>query len=112
ARLPAVPASIRLPRPLSFVFGCEATYPVSFCFTTFGFAAPVFFLMNRPPPTSTLFPYTTLFRSPLQSAACRNRPDRWRRTGSRRSEEHTSELQSPDHLVCRLPLEKKATKSA
>src|SRR5258708_8309020 len=87
-----------------------------------------FFLMIRRPPRSTLFPYTTLFRSaPFDCSeagrsgaiACENR-----RTGLRqalfgfglqyfghefrsRSEEHTSELQSPDHLVCRLLLEKK-----
>src|SRR5258708_27010013 len=72
--------------------------------------------MIRRPPRSTLFPYTTLFRSELarrlrdlpmagldgDPPRCRDRP------GSRqRSEEHTSELQSPDHLVCRLLLEKK-----
>src|SRR5215216_6838910 len=65
-----------------------------------------FFLMIRRPPRSTLFPYTTLFRSP---AGC-PRPDTRRggiRRTARRSEEHTSELQSPDHLVCRLLLEKK-----
>src|SRR5215216_7706546 len=64
-----------------------------------------FFLMIRRPPRSTLFPYTTLFRSP-PPATCTARvgwPDCWRP----RSEEHTSELQSPDHLVCRLLLEKK-----
>src|SRR5207244_12623346 len=83
------------------------------------------------PPISTLFPYTTLFRSlncgslpAFRTAA----PDGWRRAslvllllsparcchwpfrhdrGEKRSEEHTSELQSPDHLVCRLLLEKK-----
>src|SRR5258708_15946400 len=88
--------------------------------------------MIRRPPRSTLFPYTTLFRSrscrrstpvrtpgslrsscsPPSSPTSRPRPDsrasaspapgRWTR-----SEEHTSELQSPDHLVCRLLLEKK-----
>src|SRR5216684_5405331 len=64
-----------------------------------------FFLMIRRPPRSTLFPYTTLFRSP----ACRwNRAKNGRPAGSpRRSEEHTSELQSRLHLVCRLLLEKK-----
>src|SRR2546429_8562502 len=82
-----------------------------------------FFLMIRRPPRSTLFPYTTLFRSgAARSAACsrsaRPRPSRtWRaRTPSTcspsaraamRSEEHTSELQSRLHLVCRLLLEKK-----
>src|SRR5258708_31275313 len=74
--------------------------------------------MIRRPPRSTLFPYTTLFRSPPRPffskrsfaigrsgtgslAACPHRQPR--------SEEHTSELQSPDHLVCRLLLEKKKT---
>src|SRR4051812_49942552 len=71
--------------------------------------ARCFFLMIRPPPRSTLFPYTTLFRSP---------PERVRRLATvldtldiapdgRRSEEHTSELQSHVNLVCRLLLEKK-----
>src|SRR5258708_29684177 len=85
--------------------------------------------MIRRPPRSTLFPYTTLFRSHLWT---RGNGDLWRdltrgalcpkpslRTNrcsdseglvlgrGRRSEEHTSELQSPDHLVCRLLLEKK-----
>src|SRR2546426_7727472 len=75
-----------------------------------------FFLMIRRPPRSTLFPYTTLFRSPrciswymsacvsscvsssVTSSSC---------AGGSRSEEHTSELQSPCNLVCRLLLEKK-----
>src|SRR6266581_1020504 len=62
--------------------------------------------MIRRPPRSTLFPYTTLFRS--RSARPRCPGGGWRaRTRSRRSEEHTSELQSPVHLVCRLLLEKK-----
>src|SRR5947208_6312648 len=86
-----------------------------------------FFLMTRRPPRSTLFPYTTLFRS-LPGRALRKserpNPNCWTArkalaTLSRnknlvlasfvgsRSEEHTSELQSPDHLVCRLLLEKK-----
>src|SRR5438552_4888572 len=62
------------------------------------------------PPRSTLFPYTTLFRSELPIAAPILGPRiHARRSASRimRSEEHTSELQSPDHLVCRLLLEKK-----
>src|SRR5439155_19134842 len=69
--------------------------------------------MIRRPPRSTLFPYTTLFRSPRGSTAfsCRCRfpiPPRSPVLGvSRRSEEHTSELQSRGHLVCRLLLEKK-----
>src|ERR1022692_3597047 len=64
--------------------------------------------MIRRPPRSTLFPYTTLFRSMrLPCRVCR----RWESPGScpwaPRSEEHTSELQSPCNLVCRLLLEKK-----
>src|SRR5437879_9644507 len=67
-----------------------------------------FFLMIRRPPRSTLFPYTTLFRSwssaPGRSpASAARRP----RAGCPRSEEHTSELQSPMYLVCRLLLENK-----
>src|SRR5205807_7659169 len=68
--------------------------------------------MLRRPPTATLFPYTTLFRS--QGAVLRARMDPEAHAGSihdfageRRSEEHTSELQSPCNLVCRLLLEKK-----
>src|SRR6266571_7342095 len=67
-----------------------------------------FFLMIRRPPRSTLFPYTTLFRSPRcsrPSAAARCRTTT--RRSPRRSEEHTSELQSHVKLVCRLLLEKK-----
>src|SRR5258708_22103803 len=72
--------------------------------------------MIRRPPRSTLFPYTTLFRSriaaqPSSFGICKSITTR---SGCRardlvvmRSEEHTSELQSPDHLVCRLLLEKK-----
>src|SRR5690348_17442839 len=95
-----------------------------------------FFLIRRPP-RSTLFPYTTLFRSRFTSplaaqpqyaaarvcrpAGWRARDRAWRRRqrresappdtsrDKRRSEEHTSELQSPVHLVCRLLLEKKKT---
>src|SRR5438552_18551113 len=78
----------------------------------------LFFLLIHPPPISTLFPYTTLFRSDLgrvgraalrqevHDAQVRQREDRVEEE-SDRSEEHTSELQSPDHLVCRLLLEKK-----
>src|SRR2546422_10508200 len=71
-----------------------------------------FFLMIRRPPRSTLFPYTTLFRSRIRLT--RRPRSRSRSAGScssrvtdRRSEEHTSELQSRLHLVCRLLLEKK-----
>src|SRR5689334_24590368 len=89
----------------------------------------LFFLLLRPPPRSTLFPYTTLFRSsvrplavlsiatptsarsPLRSQLSRRcskaPPSLWK---SDRSEEHTSELQSQFHLVCRLLLEKKKNK--
>src|SRR6266480_7128794 len=82
------------------------------CFSFF-----FFFLMIRRPPRSTLFPYTTLFRSrsrrgrPPAPSSRRSRRGRrsHRRTGSSRprSEEHTSELQSHVKLVCRLLLEKK-----
>src|SRR5216684_8212265 len=66
-----------------------------------------FFLMIRRPPRSTLFPYTTLFRSPVgHGLALVGRPGR-EPAAARRSEEHTSELQSRLHLVCRLLLEKK-----
>src|SRR5258708_17932142 len=67
--------------------------------------------MIRRPPRSTLFPYTTLFRSRTRPTVRRSSSDATRRSGrsrpKKRSEEHTSELQSPDHLVCRLLLEKK-----
>src|SRR2546429_3834075 len=75
--------------------------------------------MIRRPPRSTLFPYTTLFRSPEggrarrrsgRRGALRRLGGRWDR-GLRRSEEHTSELQSRLHLVCRLLLEKKKIKT-
>src|SRR3989442_3967483 len=93
--------------------------------------------MIRPPPRSTLFPYTTLFRSTTTDAAIQTMPvrkntlnDPWSnqvflrirlswtsdapehliRPGVVRSEEHTSELQSRPHLVCRLLLEKKKTR--
>src|SRR5215208_3553637 len=64
--------------------------------------------MIRRPPRSTLFPYTTLFRSPFPAAVWRPVTLRSLRLPYvRRSEEHTSELQSRGHLVCRLLLEKK-----
>src|SRR5437764_9776685 len=64
--------------------------------------------MIRRPPRSTLFPYTTLFRSNCESSTRHARPyPSSSRPRSRRSEEHTSELQSPMYLVCRLLLEKK-----
>src|SRR2546430_13331704 len=67
--------------------------------------------MIRRPPRSTLFPYTTLFRSPRRLH--RDLPQtasRGHRRPARRSEEHTSELQSQSNLVCRLLLEKKKFK--
>src|SRR3989442_1082826 len=65
--------------------------------------------MIRRPPRSTLFPYTTLFRSQTIRSSVASHWERVSRTGDleTRSEEHTSELQSRPHLVCRLLLEKK-----
>src|SRR5687767_3268148 len=100
----------------------------------FLFLGFVFCLMLRRPPRSTLFPYTTLFRSAAEGSGrrrggnsfthstyrCLTQQRGWRQQGTRgdgrgfgidvcrqRSEEHTSELQSLDYLVCRLLLEKK-----
>src|SRR2546422_6896960 len=77
-----------------------------------------FFLMIRRPPRSTLFPYTTLFRSKARSSvdwlsgsASRTPRACSSQTRASRSEEHTSELQSRLHLVCRLLLEKKKKQS-
>src|SRR5439155_20225438 len=106
---------------LTFIFISSSLFILFFCFFLFlvSLLISFFFLMIRRPPRSTLFPYTTLFRSvrlgpggvrffvhllarpaaaPIQ---CRRK--RW----DARSEEHTSELQSRGHLVCRLLLEKK-----
>src|SRR5256886_13259089 len=67
-----------------------------------------FFLMIRRPPRSTLFPYTTLFRSPgPQVLTAHGRGGAHQPHRRPRSEEHTSELQSQSNLVCRLLLEKK-----
>src|SRR2546430_10341590 len=66
-----------------------------------------FFLMIRRPPRSTLFPYTTLFRSARHPVENRHRFGGLLGPGVYRSEEHTSELQSQSNLVCRLLLEKK-----
>src|SRR2546427_4253450 len=68
-----------------------------------------FFLMIRRPPRSTLFPYTTLFRSPHEAHALEDTldVDIFYPPREDRSEEHTSELQSQSNLVCRLLLEKK-----
>src|SRR5205807_8680295 len=71
----------------------------------------LFFLIIRPPPRSTLFPYTTLFPSRRRIRAPPSRTPAPAGTSARawksRSEEHTSELQSPCNLVCRLLLEKR-----
>src|SRR2546429_9765108 len=96
----------------------NSSEPISLHYPSILFFFFFFFLMIRRPPRSTLFPYTTLFRSP--STPCRSAaaartsrfPSRvapfspWP-SSLRRSEEHTSELQSRLHLVCRLLLEKK-----
>src|SRR5471030_3385064 len=66
-----------------------------------------FFLMIRRPPRSTLFPYTTLFRSDHRASGCASHVAHAKGLRRSRSEEHTSELQSLRHLVCRLLLEKK-----
>src|SRR5947199_3774069 len=91
--------------------------PLLSSFTSYFF----FFLMIRRPPRSTLFPYTTLFRSfpcqPVASGPVSASPSpttqatiRSGLSNAARSEEHTSELQSLRHLVCRLLLEKKKNK--
>src|SRR6266481_9286060 len=82
-----------------------------FFFSHFFFFCFFFFLMIRRPPRSTLFPYTTLFRSHRVCRTCRGERC-WKSSSCvlhplLRSEEHTSELQSQFHLVCRLLLEKK-----
>src|SRR5205823_13775664 len=96
--------------------GVLFSYLLILCLNHAGCIFLFFFLVIRRPPRSTLFPYTTLFRS---SAACRTRSPTMRRAASTsfarrsgwletgRSEEHTSELQSLAYLVCRLLLEKK-----
>src|SRR6266581_6289959 len=90
---------------------------ISFLFFVF---FVVFFLMIRRPPRSTLFPYTTLFQSHagrrLDGTAREGHRSalvhygKWVAAAGVRSEDHTSELQSPVHLVCRLLLEKKKKK--
>src|SRR5476649_1928817 len=87
----------------AFLRGSTRIPPFAFCF--------FFFLMIRRPSRSTLFPYTTLFRSlNIQNDSGGNPNNHihscWRRIQGR-SEEHTSELQSHSDLVCRLLLEKK-----
>src|SRR5438046_10220243 len=90
----------------------------SYCCFSHSFVLVFFFLMIRRPPRSTLFPYTTLFRSgPDRHEGCR--ADGRDASGGpadpvplrHRSEEHTSELQSLTNLVCRLLLEKKKKKT-
>src|SRR2546427_13283316 len=90
----------------------------NYLFSSFFLLFFFFFLMIRRPPRSTLFPYTTLFRSGRRRVVCgptaiarahaRAGAPAWRVAARRsRSEEHTSELQSQSNLVCRLLLEKK-----
>src|SRR5215207_11224683 len=71
------------------------------------FCSFFFFLMIRRPPRSTLFPYTTLFRSPTRPRRRHDESHAAPLRRGQRSEEHTSELQSRVDLVCRLLLEKK-----
>src|SRR3712207_8739462 len=91
-------------RPVRSSFG--GLFELSYC----AWLIPFFFLMIRRPPRSTLFPYTTLFRS-VYAAPPRLRLGHWAvagrwTVGKERSEEHTSELQSRQYFVCRLLLEK------
>src|SRR2546422_3869119 len=98
---------------MPYALGCAAIQHCDRCF---------FFLMIRRPPRSTLFPYTTLFRSQRRldpgpaaaydraSRSCMAAVSRLPSIYFERSEEHTSELQSRLHLVCRLLLEKKKNK--
>src|SRR5437764_12484473 len=95
-----------------YFFICVST--LSYFFSLFFF---FFFLMIRRPPRSTLFPYTTLFRSMKSSHLFLSHSlfsillNSWKHgKPAIRSEEHTSELQSPMYLVCRLLLEKKKKK--
>src|SRR6478609_10394455 len=89
---------------MNFFFYCIFLF---FCFIVSCIYFIFFFLMIRRPPRSTLFPYTTLFRSRRSRPGGHrdDRPEHGRLL--RRSEEHTSELQSLAYLVCRLLLEKK-----
>src|SRR5574339_821354 len=90
-----------------YIFSLSFYYFLSFSLFFF-----FFFLMIRRPPRSTLFPYTTLFRSRI--ARGKHSAQRDHQPGQippPRSEEHTSELQSPGDLVCRLLLEKKKNKT-
>src|SRR5256885_8442114 len=101
-------------------YGKHQSFQATAGFRDYAPNAYLFFLMIRLPPRSTLFPYTTLFRSDVFEKALHllamklhlPRPlrDGDRLFAARRSEEHTSELQSPCNLVCRLLLEKKKTR--
>src|ERR1039457_2528561 len=99
-RSSGVASSVPARQPDSFSASCS--FPILF-----------FFLMIRRPPKSTLFPYTTLFRSVVCDHAVNDLVQAilGPAKGAHRSEEYTSELQSPCNLVCRLLLEKK-TKTA
>src|SRR5207244_10988994 len=107
-----------------FSFSCSS--PITLvCVFTLCSSYSFFFLLLRRPPRSPLFPYTTLFRSQSGALLLKSDPfaffnqhgtstsslvynlERYQWSDADRSEEHTSELQSPDHLVCRLLLEKK-----
>src|SRR5438477_11994793 len=93
---------------MSALVSSSVHFNLSHCSSLFIF----FFLMIRRPPRSTLFPYTTLFRPARPVRGGHGRGGRRRgRGGVRRSEEHTSELQSHVNLVCRLLLEKKKKKT-
>src|SRR5699024_12706916 len=105
------------PMPVCVVNIPDSTVFLFFLFplhvTFYLFSLFFFFLMIRRPPRSTLFPYTTLFRSPASRRWCRRAgrsAPRWKNPAGR-SEEHTSELQSRFDLVCRLLLEKKKKKN-
>src|SRR2546430_13049472 len=101
---------------------CGTHAPRMFAGTMYLLAFCFFFLMIRRPPRSTLFPYTTLFRS-LWNSSMTTAETSWKSNAAgwssrfkrisattTRSEEHTSELQSQSNLVCRLLLEKKKQK--
>src|SRR2546429_8901261 len=93
-----------------FSIFCVSTFPSMILVISFSLFLFFFFLMIRRPPRSTLFPYTTLFRSHFGEITVRIGAPVTFAPGTppkMRSEEHTSELQSRLHLVCRLLLEKK-----
>src|SRR5439155_12256314 len=110
-------ARVRSPPALVRLLQCSWTCRRLLVTRRLGHSFFFFFLMIRRPPSSTLFPYTTLFRSRdlsewgalggIIGEACGSY---WEVPQASRSEEHTSELQSRGHLVCRLLLEKKKRK--